>query len=94
MAPLRAARQRPVTERSRHLRRRTFITLLDLDSPNRSGRSRHWIKSKNPKHPAVRSISFCNFIHTPLAVEEDIPASHSDFAGNGCVRSRSYAVEV
>jgi ATP-dependent DNA ligase len=25
-----------------------------LGSPYRSGRSRHWIKSKNPKHPAVK----------------------------------------
>ena len=24
-----------------------------LGSPYRSGRSRHWVKSKNPKHPAV-----------------------------------------
>jgi len=25
-----------------------------LGSPYRSGRSRHWVKSKNPKHPAVK----------------------------------------
>jgi ATP-dependent DNA ligase len=25
-----------------------------LGSPYRSGRSRHWAKSKNPKHPAVK----------------------------------------
>jgi ATP-dependent DNA ligase len=25
-----------------------------LGSPYRSGRSRHWIKSKNPQHPAVK----------------------------------------
>jgi bifunctional non-homologous end joining protein LigD len=25
-----------------------------LGSPYRSGRSRHWVKSKNPQHPAVR----------------------------------------
>jgi ATP-dependent DNA ligase len=25
-----------------------------LGSPYRSGRSRHWLKSKNPKHPAVK----------------------------------------
>ena len=25
-----------------------------LGSPYRSGRSQHWIKSKNPKHPAVK----------------------------------------
>ena len=25
-----------------------------LSSPYRSGRSRHWVKSKNPKHPAVK----------------------------------------
>jgi hypothetical protein len=25
-----------------------------LGSPYRSGRSRHWIKSKNPRHPAVK----------------------------------------
>jgi bifunctional non-homologous end joining protein LigD len=25
-----------------------------LGSTYRSGRSRHWIKSKNPKHPAVK----------------------------------------
>src|SRR5262249_20118017 len=25
-----------------------------LSSPYRSGRSRYWIKSKNPKHPAVK----------------------------------------
>jgi bifunctional non-homologous end joining protein LigD len=25
-----------------------------LDSPYVSGRSRHWIKSKNPQHPAVK----------------------------------------
>jgi bifunctional non-homologous end joining protein LigD len=25
-----------------------------LGSPYRSGRSRHWIKSKNPKHPALK----------------------------------------
>ena len=24
------------------------------NSPYRSGRSRHWIKSKNPEHPAVK----------------------------------------
>jgi bifunctional non-homologous end joining protein LigD len=24
------------------------------DSPYRSGRSRHWIKNKNPQHPAVK----------------------------------------
>jgi ATP-dependent DNA ligase len=24
------------------------------DSPYRSGRSRHWVKSKNPQHPAVK----------------------------------------
>jgi bifunctional non-homologous end joining protein LigD len=24
-----------------------------LGSPYRSGRSRHWVKSKNPQHPAV-----------------------------------------
>jgi bifunctional non-homologous end joining protein LigD len=24
-----------------------------IGSPYRSGRSRHWVKSKNPKHPAV-----------------------------------------
>ena len=26
-----------------------------LGSPYSSGRSRHWLKSKNPKHPAVKS---------------------------------------
>jgi bifunctional non-homologous end joining protein LigD len=25
-----------------------------LGSPYRSGRSRHWVKSKNPQHPAVK----------------------------------------
>jgi bifunctional non-homologous end joining protein LigD len=25
-----------------------------LSTPYRSGRSRHWVKSKNPKHPAVK----------------------------------------
>jgi bifunctional non-homologous end joining protein LigD len=25
-----------------------------LGSTYRSGRSRHWVKSKNPKHPAVK----------------------------------------
>jgi hypothetical protein len=25
-----------------------------LGSPYRSGRSRHWVKSKNPKHPSVK----------------------------------------
>jgi len=25
-----------------------------LGTPYRSGRSRHWVKSKNPKHPAVK----------------------------------------
>jgi hypothetical protein len=31
-----------------------FIVSKRLGSPYRSGRSRHWIKSKNPKHPAVK----------------------------------------
>ena len=30
------------------------IVLKRLGSPYRSGRSRHWLKSKNPKHPAVK----------------------------------------
>jgi len=31
-----------------------FIVSKRLGSRYRSGRSRHWIKSKNPKHPAVK----------------------------------------
>jgi bifunctional non-homologous end joining protein LigD len=30
------------------------IVTKHLGSPYRSGRSRHWVKSKNPKHPAVK----------------------------------------
>jgi ATP-dependent DNA ligase len=30
------------------------IVSKPLGSPYRSGRSRHWVKSKNPKHPAVK----------------------------------------
>ena len=29
-----------------------------LGSPYRSGRSRHWVKSKNPKHPAVKREAY------------------------------------
>jgi hypothetical protein len=29
-------------------------SLKAQEFPYRSGRSRHWIKSKNPKHPAVK----------------------------------------
>jgi hypothetical protein len=28
--------------------------LANAGYPHRSGRSRHWVKSKNPKHPAVK----------------------------------------
>jgi len=31
-----------------------FIVSKRLGSPYRSGRSRHWVKGKNPKHPAVK----------------------------------------
>jgi bifunctional non-homologous end joining protein LigD len=30
------------------------IVSTRLGSPYRSGRSRHWVKSKSPKHPAVK----------------------------------------
>jgi bifunctional non-homologous end joining protein LigD len=44
--------------RADHLRPRQLgfegIVSKRLGSPYRSGRSRHWVKSKNPKHPAVK----------------------------------------
>ena len=59
-----------------------------LGSPYRSGRSRHWVKSKNPKHPAVKREAARemgrNLVSPKWGVPTSIEPSPDEMRLEGC----------